>query len=198
MATMGEIMKDPSKATQEDIEALEGIMKTIEELKQACQPFEGITLESGRDIKVISQRVYQESLILSAIMEAFVFKEEYMFKDLNEWVFNYIDKDFIWDVSVPYYNMCVAKLCNLGLLQVLMKDEKDRNPSFQITKEGKESLRQQSFANLAQSSLYNYQACKLNEQSITLNKTIKRLTLASVIVASAALIVAIIALFIHC
>lgn len=198
MATMGEIMKDPSKATKEDIEALDGIMKTIDELKQACKPFEGITLDSGRDIKDISQRVYQENLILSAILEAFVFKEEYMFKDLNEWVFNYIDKDFIWDVSVPYYKMCVAKLCNLGLLQVFMDDEKDRNPKFQITKEGKESLRQQSFANLAQSSLYNFQACKLNEQSVSLNKTIKKLTQASVIVASAALIVAIIALFIRC
>lgn len=198
MASMGEITKDPSKASKEDIEALESIMKTIEELKQSYKPFEGITLDSGRDIKVISQRVYQESLILSAVMEAFVFKEEYVFKDLNEWVFNYIDKDFIWGVSVPYYNMCVAKLCNLGLLQAFMNDEKDRNPKFRITKEGKESLRQQSFANLAQSSLYNYQACKLNEQSVELNKIIKKLTRASVIIASAALVVALIALFTNC
>ena len=128
-------------------------------------------------------------------MEAFVFKEEYYFKDMNRWVFNYVDKDFIWDVSVPYYNMCVAKLCNLKLLEVICQNEDDKNPLFKITNNGKESLRQQTFANLAQSSLYNYQASLSNEQSVKLNNQIKRITVASVLVAFAAFVVAVIALF---
>lgn len=195
MATMGEIMRNPSAATKEDVEAWGEIMKTLREFKQSLIPYEGITLKSGRNIKEISQRIYQENLILSAIMEAFVFKEEYFFKDMNKWVFNYVDKDFIWDVSVPYYNMCVAKLCNLKLLEVICQNEDDKNPLFKITNKGKESLRQQTFANLAQSSLYNYQASLSNEQSVKLNNQIKRITVASVLVAFAALVVAVIALF---
>jgi hypothetical protein len=196
MATMGEIMRNPSAATKEDVEALGEIMKILREFKQSLMPYEGITLKSGRDIKEISQRIYQENLILSAIMEAFVFKEEYYFKDMNEWVFNYADKEFVWDVSVPYYKMCVAKLCNLKLLEAIYQTEDDKNPLFKITSNGRESLRQQTFANLAQSSLFNYQACNTNEQSVKINSSIRSITWGALIVAVVSAMIALAALFI--
>ena len=79
---------------------------------------------------------------------------------------------------------CVAKLCNVGLLKAAFSDENDNNPDFSITEQGREALRQQTLANLAQSSLFNYQASLSNEQ-------IKWITVAS---AFAALMVAIISL----
>ena len=195
MATMGEIMKDPSKATDEDIKALKEIHEIFNTFKDKMKPYEGISLNSGRSVKDIAKRFYQENLILSAILEAFVYKEKYCFSDLNKWVFNYVDNDFIWDVSIPYYNMCVAKLCIIGFLKAEFQNTSDNNPSLTITGQGRDALRQQTFSNLAQSSLFNYQAGLSNEQSVKLNKQIKRITVASVLVAFAALVVAVIALF---
>lgn len=195
MATMGEIMKDPSKATAEDIKALNEIHELFNTFKDKIKPFEGISLNSGRTIKEIAKRFYQENLILSAILEAFVYKEKYCFSDLNKWVFNYVDNDFIWDVSIPYYNMCMAKLCNNGLLKAEFQDTSDSNPSITITDQGRDALRQQTFANLAQSSLFNYQASLSNEQSVKLNRQIKCITVVSAFVAFAALVVAVTALF---
>ncbi|MCR4849571.1 MAG: hypothetical protein K5920_12075 [Bacteroidales bacterium] len=202
MATMGEIMKDPSKATEEDVKALKGIYHTINSLKEKLSPFEGIKEDSGRTINELAKSFYQENLILSAVLEAFAYQNKYSFANLNKWVFNYVDNDFIWGVSIPNYYRCVAKLCNIGLLKAEFKDEGDNNPFITITDQGIEALRQQTYANLAQSALFNYQASKLNEQSVKmneqsveLNKTIKRLTVASVAVAFAALLVAVVALF---
>ena len=195
MATMGEIMKDPSKATDEDIKALKEIHELFNTFKDKMKPYEGIGLNSGRTIKEIAKRFYQENLILSAILEAFVYKEKYCFSDLNKWVFNYVDNEFIWDVSIPYYNICVAKLCNIGFLKAEFQDTRDSNPSITITDQGRDALRQQTFANLAQSSLFNYQASLSNEQSVKLNRQIKCITVVSAFVAFAALVVAVIALF---
>lgn len=194
MTTLGEIMNDPSKATEKDVNALRDIFDKLNLLKYSLKPYEGITMNSGRPIKEIALRFYQENLILSAILEAFVYKDNYFFVDLNKWVFDYIDKDFIWEVSIPYYNGCVAKLCNTGLLKAEFKADKDINPEISITEEGKSALRQQTYANLAQSSLYNYQASLSNEESVKLNRQIKWITVMSVIVSVAALFVAIIAL----
>lgn len=192
---MGEIMKDPSKATDEDIKALKEIHELFNTFKDKMKPYEGIGLNSGRTIKEIAKRFYQENLILSAILEAFVYKEKYCFSDLNKWVFNYVDNEFIWDVSIPYYNICVAKLCNIGFLKAEFQDTRDSNPSITITDQGRDALMQQTFATLAQSSLFNYQASLSNEQSVKLNNQIKWITVASAFVAFAALVVAVIALF---
>ena len=192
---MGEIMKDPSKATEEDVKAMRDINSLVNSLKEKMEPYQGFNINAGRPMKEIALRFYQESLILSAILEAFVYNESYSFANLNKWVFDYVDKDFMWEISVPYYNMCVAKLCNIGLLKAVFQDENDNNPNITITDKGKEALRQQTYANLAQSALFNYQAGKMNEQSVELNKSIKKLTAVSVIVSVAALLVAIVALF---
>ena len=187
-------MNDPSKATEEDINAMKDIFDKLNLLKKNLYPYECVPVSSGRPIKEIAIRFYQENLILSAILEAFVYKDKYRFADLNKWVFDYIDKDFIWDLSIPYYHMCVTKLCNIGLLKEEFKDKEDFNPEISITGEGKCALRQQTYANLAQSSLFNYQASLSNEVSVKLNRQIKWITRTSVLVSICALAVAIIAL----
>jgi len=194
MATLGEIMRDPSKASKEDVENFDEIVKILEDFKEKAKPYEGISLDSGRNISEISQQVYQENLLLSTIMEAFVFKKEYRFSELNTWVFNFVDKDFIWDVSIPYYSMCIDKLCILQLLNETKENEEDNNPLYTITDKGMDSLREQIFSNLAQSSLYNYQASKMNEQSISINKSIKRITWGALITAIVSALIALLAL----
>lgn len=176
-------MQDISKNSDEDNKALKEMHEQFYSFKEVVKPYEGISLNSGRTIKDIAKRYYQENLVLSAILEAFVHKEKYCFSDLNKWVFNDVDNKFKWDLSVSYYNLCVAKLCNIGLLKAEFHDEHDCNSFFSITEQGRDALRQQTFANLAQSSLFNYQASSLNKQ-------IKRITIASVVVALATLAVA--------
>lgn len=194
MAKLVEIMRDPSKASKEDLENFNEIVKILDNFKEKAKLYEGISLGSGRNISEISQRVYQENLFLSAIMEAFVFKKEYRFDELNTWVFNYVDKDFIWEVSVPYYRMCIDKLCILQLLNETKENEEDNNPHYTITDKGMDSLREQIFSNLAQSSLYNYQASKMNEQSISINKSIKRITWGALITAIVSAVISLLAL----
>ncbi len=191
---MGEILKDPSKATSEDIKFMENMINMLKTFKQKAATYEGVTMDSGRTMSEISQRVYQENLIQYAIMEAFTFQERMSLKELNTWIFKYVDKEFVWTVSIPFCNMCIDKLCKLKLLEVSISNKDDNNPEYKITEKGKDALRQQIFPSLAQSSLYNYQACKLNEQAVEINKVIKRITVGSIIVSFAALIISIIAL----
>ena len=61
-------MNDPSKATEEDINAMRDIFDKLNLLKNNLKPYEGVTVSSGRPIKEIAIRFYQENLILSAIL----------------------------------------------------------------------------------------------------------------------------------
>lgn len=59
---MGEIMKDPSKATDEDIKALNKIHELFNTFNDKIKPFEGISLNSGRTIKEIAKRFFRKIL----------------------------------------------------------------------------------------------------------------------------------------
>jgi len=89
-------------------------------------------------------------------------------QDINEFVFNYTDNAFIFDVSVARYNLFLAKLTILGLIEVTKEDK--YNPSFAITKEGLAAIRQQNYSNLAQAALFNLQTQRLNDQALELSK----------------------------
>ena len=51
MATMGEIMKDPSKATEEDVKAMRDINSLVNSLKEKMEPYQGFNINAGRPIK---------------------------------------------------------------------------------------------------------------------------------------------------
>ena len=66
----------------------------------------------GKNIKEISIDFYHESLILSAILEAFIYCDEYSYTVLNNWVFSFIDDELLHKVTITYYNKCFVKLSN--------------------------------------------------------------------------------------
>ena len=181
MASQEEIISMES-AFKEDLDALQENHKELHSIREFLETFHGITENSGKSIAELSTRFYHEYLILDAILEAFVYKDTYRFSELNKWVYSYGDKKFYSDVSVPFYEACIWKLCSLGFVK--MVSEKDvPDPEFILTDEGLKALQNQVFSNLAQSTLYNYQASKANEksielanQSVEINHRIKKLT----------------------
>ena len=159
----------------------------------------------GRNIKEISIDFYHESLILSAILEAFIYCDEYSYTALNNWVFSFIDDELLHKVTITYYNKCFIKLSSLGLIDIIDLTGKGDNNStiVKITEAGKVALQNQTFASLAQSILFNYQATLLNEETVQLTKTtvhlneqIKWLTCAALLTAVVSAVVSIIALII--
>ena len=156
--------------------------KEFHYIREFLDTFHGISENSGKSIAELSTRFYHEYLILDAILEAFVYKDTYKFSELNKWVFSYGDKKFYYDVSVPFYEACIWKLCSLGFIKMI-SETTDSDPEFILTKEGLEALKNQIFSSLSQSTLYNYQASLANEksielanQSVEINHQIKKLT----------------------
>ena len=150
----------------------------------------------------ISIDFYHESLILSAILEAFVYCDEYLVPNLNTWVFAFIEKGLFHRVTLSYYNKCVAKLYSLGLIEIRGNVE-NANTIISITKAGKDAVQNQTFASLSQTALFNYQAneinkatLKINEDTLRLNNKMKRLSCATLITAVVSAFVSILALII--
>lgn len=75
----------------------------------------------------------------------------------------------------------MTKLCKVGLLELRREDK--YNPTFTITEDGKTTLRQQSYANLAQSALFNLKTQQLNDKMFAQNRLMLIVAIASAIVA---------------
>lgn len=182
MLTSEEISERMESVFKEDLDALQDNQKDFHGIREFLDTFHGITDNTGNNIAELSTRYYHEYLILDAILEAFVYKNTYKFSELNKWVFSYGDKKFYYDVSIPFYEACIWKLCSLGDIKII--SEKDNpDPEFELTEEGLKALQNQTFSTLAQSTLYNYQASLANDknneltnQSVELNHRIKKLT----------------------
>ena len=177
-----EELSSMESAFKEDLDALQENHKEFHSIKEFLETFHGITENSGKSIAELSTRFYHEYLILDAILEAFVYNDTYRFSELNKWVYSYGDKKFYYDVSVPFYEACIWKLCSLGFIKMI-SEKTNPDPEFILTEEGLKALQNQVFSNLAQSTLYNYQASMANEksielanQSVEINHRIKRLT----------------------
>lgn len=160
------------------------------------------TMLEGRSTEEISIDFYHESLLLSAILEAFVYSDEYLFPDLNTWVFTYIENGLLHTVTMAYYNKCITKLYSIGLIDICGKNG-NSDTIIRITEAGKAAIQNQIFSSLAQATLYNYQASVLNKRTyelnkgtLKLNKSIKKLSCATLITAVVSAIVSIIALII--
>ena len=95
------------------------------------------------------------------------------------------------DTEVPSLpTSCMAKLCAIGLLK-LTKEEK-YNPSFAITDDGVAVLKQQTYANLAQTALFNLNTQQLNDKTLELSKRAVRQNWLMLVVAIASVVVAIV------
>ncbi len=193
--TLKELSEHPERASEEDLKAIEEAFEAIRELgKRSKYLLNGITLESGRSRDELAKSYYEETMLMAAILESFVYSPEQEYKDINKFVFNYTDKAFIWDVSIDRYNLYLTKLAILGLIEVTKEDK--YNPTFIITEEGLAAIRQQSYSNLAQASLFNLQTQQLNDKSFELNKRAVKQNWMMLIVAVASAVAAIVSVII--
>lgn len=193
--TLKELSEHPERASEKELKAFNDAIKTLKEFgKRSKYILNGITMESGRSPEEIAKSYYEETLLLAAILESFAYNPEQEYKDINKFVFNYTDKSFIWEVSVPRYHLCLTKLTILGLIEVAKEDK--YNPSFAITEEGLIALRQQTYTNLAQTALFNLQTQRLNDETLKLSKRAVKQNWMMLVVAVASAIAAFVSVFI--
>jgi hypothetical protein len=189
--TLKELSEHPERASEEDQKAMEKAMNAIREIgEQSKYLLNGITPKSGRNQEELAKSYYEETMLMAAVLESFVYSPEQEYKDINKFVFNYTDKGFFWEVSVARYNLYLAKLAILGLIEVTKEDK--YNPTFAITDEGIVAIRQQNYSNLAQAALFNLQTLKLSKRAVWQNWMMIIVTVASVVVAVVSVCVALI------
>ena len=195
--TLKELSEHPERASEEDLKEMERAMNAIKEFKeQSKYILNGITPKSGRSQDELAKSYYEETILMAAVLESFVYSPEQQYQDINKFVFNYTDNTFIFDVSVARYNLYLAKLAILGLIEVTKEDK--YNPTFAITEEGIAAIRQQNYSNLAQSALFNLQTQRLNDQSLKLSKRAVWQNWMMIIVAFASVVVAIVSVCVQC
>jgi len=189
--TLKELSEHPERASEEDQKAMEKAMNAIREIgEQSKYLSNGITPKGGRNQEELAKSYYEETMLMAAVLESFVYSLEQEYKDINKFVFNYTDKGFFWEVSVARYNLYLAKLAILGLIEVTKEDK--YNPTFAITDEGIVAIRQQNYSNLAQAALFNLQTLKLSKRAVWQNWMMIIVTVASVVVAVVSVCVALI------
>lgn len=189
--TLKELSEHPERASEEDQKAMEKAMNAIREIgEQSKYLLNGITPKSGRNQEELAKSYYEETMLMAAVLESFVYSPEQEYKDINKFVFNYTDKGFFWEVPVARYNLYLAKLAILGLIEVTKEDK--YNPTFAITDEGIVAIRQQNYSNLAQAALFNLQTLKLSKRAVWQNWMMIIVTVASVVVAVVSVCVALI------
>lgn len=180
--TLKELSEHPELASEEELKAMEEAILAINEIgKRSEYIVNGITKESGRSQDALAKSYYEETMLIAAILESFVYSPKQEYKDINKFVFNYTDRAFIWDVSVARYNLYLAKLAILGLIEVTKEDK--YNPTFAITEEGIAAIRQQNYSNLAQSALFNLQTLQLSKRAVLQNWMMIIVAVASVFAA---------------
>ena len=193
--TLKELSEHPEQASEEDRKAFENALNSIREFKeQSKYILNGITPKSGRSQDELAKSYYEETMLMAAVLESFVYNPVQEYKDINEFVFNYTDNAFIFDVSVARYNLYLAKLAILGLIEVTKEDK--FNPTLAITEEGLAAIRQQNYANLAQAALFNLQTQRLNDQTLQLSKRAVRQNWMMLVVAVASAVAAFVSVFI--
>lgn len=186
--TLKELSEHPERASGEDLKAMEEAMNAIKELgEQSKYILNGVTSKSGRSQDELAKSYYEETMLMAAILESFVYSPEQQYQDINKFVFNYTDKGFFWEVSVARYNLYLVKLVILDLIEVTKEDK--YNPTFAITEDGIAAIRQQNYSNLAQAALFNLQTLQLSKRAVRQNWMM-------IIVAVASVVVAIVSVFI--
>ena len=188
--TLMEIFNNPESMTEEEKEGMAKLFESFKELVKSCEPYSNIEPVLKNTASTLSERFYQEHFIMSAILEAFFFKNEISFKELNETIVNYVPKGFIWDISVARINLVISKMIRLGLVEAIETDNKYA-PNFKITDDGIKAYQEHTFQTLATSSFFNYQTYQLNKKADRMSKLMLAATIASVLVAILSVIVTI-------
>lgn len=193
MATIKELMDDPAKMSEADLENFKSLINKVQELTKSLEGY-NIDIESSNTPDVIASRFYIEHFIMAAILEAFMNENTIKLNALNISIFKYVPKEFVEDIPVAYINTIIAKMIRLGFIEFIETGNK-YSPQFKITEKGVEALEKQTFQNLASSSFFNYQThllneklMKMNKRSIGINILMLIVTITSVVVTIATLI----------
>lgn len=197
MATLKELSDNPELATQEEINDLRESIKLLLEIGKRSDYYKGSNGEMGVAIKKIAYSYYIDYSIYSAILNAFWGKEMLTYVDISKQVFAITDEEFRHKITIPKYQSYLLRLCWLELIKCTDEGDGDEaTVRFQLTEKGRESLRQQTYANIAQSALFNIQACRINEESLKINRNIKHLTIMGVAIAIVAILIPLVLTFI--
>ncbi len=193
--TLKELSEHPEQASEEDRKAIEGAFEIIKEFgKRSEYILNGITMNSGRSKEELEKSYYEETMLMATVLESFIYKPVQEYNEIKKFVFNYTDNAFIWGVSLTRYNLYLAKLGILGMIEITKEDK--YNPTFAITEEGLAAIRQQNYSNLAQAALFNMQTQRLNDQALELSKRAVKQNWMMLAVAIASAVAAFVSVFI--
>ncbi|MDL2244463.1 hypothetical protein LJC54_03050 [Parabacteroides sp. OttesenSCG-928-J18] len=186
--SFGEIANDnPENWTDEERESMEELAKYFITLGKVVQPY-GIDKDYANNTpETLSKRFYSDYFIMSGILEGFNMQDEISFKELNQAIYNYVPKDFLWDTTAIYQNSIITKMIRFGFIEAIETDNKHM-PHFRITEEGASIYKQQVFQSLATSSFFNYQTLLLNKRTVRLSILMLIVTACSIVVAVLSLV----------
>ena len=98
--TLKELSEYPERASEEDLKAMKEAMNAIREIgEQSKYVLNGVTPKSGRSQEELAKSYYEETMLMAAVLESFVYSPEQEYKDINQFVFNYTD---VTDEDVRY------------------------------------------------------------------------------------------------
>lgn len=193
--TLKELSEHPEQTSEEDRKAIEGTFEIIKEFgKRSEYILNGITMNSGRSKEELEKSYYEETMLMATVLESFIYKPVQEYNEIKKFVFNYTDNAFICGVSLARYNLYLAKLGILGMIEITKEDK--YNPTFAITEEGLAAIRQQNYSNLAQAALFNMQTQRLNDQALELSKQAVKQNWMMLAVAIASAVAAFVSVFI--
>jgi len=179
MNTVSYLKKHPEKVTKEDAQAFFQLLQVVKVIGKQTEGY-NIKIDSNNTTDYISTNLYQEHSAMSAILEAFIDKNEINYKDLNESVFNRIPKE-VSNIPIITYQTVILRMIRMGLI-TSCESEDEYLPIFKITDIGIDALTKQTFQSLAASSFYNYQTRELNKRYLRLNLYMLIVTIVSILV----------------
>lgn len=155
--SLGEMMKNPDSWTDEEKDDLKKLTDAFGVLSQTVKAYNIDNELANNTTEILSERFYREFFIMTAILEAFFIKDEISFKELNQNIYNYVPKEFLWEITAQYQNLIISKMIRLGFIEVVETEDKYM-PNFKLTIDGAKIYQEQQLQNLAATSFFSHQA----------------------------------------
>lgn len=176
--------------TEEEKEDMAKLFGLVNELRKMCEPYRDVEPLLKNTASTLSERFYQEHFIMAGVLEAFFFKNEISFNELNKTLVDYVPKEFVWDLSVARIELVILKMVRLGLVEAIETANKYA-PDFKITEDGIKACQAHTFQTLATSSFFSYQTYRLNKKANRMSGLMLVATIVSVMVAMLSVVVTI-------
>lgn len=161
MATMRELVEHPELATQDDINNLKKIMDDVHKFGESIKGY-NVKIPSNNSIQRTAEVFYQEYLVMAAILEAFVNKDEIDFKEMNQSIFNYLPCEFL-NNPITFFQNIILKMMRIGYIEAIPTED-IYLPRFKLTADGISALKNQTFHALASTSFFSKQTFECNKK----------------------------------